>query len=97
VASYEDVAAHPQVAANGMLAEVRHARHGAIRMPGFPVNSAQANAEPHRAAPACGQDTRQVLRESGFSDEDIAALQQSRAVHCAAPADSAWCPAQPRG
>lgn len=90
VASYEDVAAHPQVAANGMLAEVPHARHGAVRMPGFPVNSAQANARPHRAAPACGQHTRQVLRECGFSDADIAALQASRAVHCAgAAADGA--------
>lgn len=90
VASYEDVAAHPQVAANGMLAEVPHARHGAVRMPGFPVNSAQANARPHRAAPACGQDTRQVLRECGFGDADIAALQASRAVHCAgAAADGA--------
>jgi crotonobetainyl-CoA:carnitine CoA-transferase CaiB-like acyl-CoA transferase len=83
VASYEDVARHPQVAANGMLAEVRHARHGTLRMPGFPVNSAQANARPHRAAPACGQDTREVLREGGFSDADIEALQRSRAVHCA--------------
>lgn len=86
VASYEDVAAHPQVAANGMLAEVPHARHGSVRMPGFPVNSAQANAHPHRAAPACGQHTRQVLRECGFSDADIAALQSSRAVHCAGAA-----------
>lgn len=89
VASYEDVAHHPQVAANGMLAELPHARHGAIRMPGFPVNSAQANAHPHRAAPACGQDTRQVLRECGFSDEDVAALQASRVVHCAETADGA--------
>jgi crotonobetainyl-CoA:carnitine CoA-transferase CaiB-like acyl-CoA transferase len=94
VASYEDVARHPQVAANGMLAEVRHARHGAIRMPGFPVNSVQANARPHRAAPACGQDTRQVLRESGFSDEDIDALQQAGAVHCA-PAGAMRGEAQP--
>jgi crotonobetainyl-CoA:carnitine CoA-transferase CaiB-like acyl-CoA transferase len=96
VASYEDVAAHPQVAANGMLTELGHARHGTIRMPGFPVNSAQANARPHRAAPACGQDTRQVLREGGYSDEDIAVLQQSGAVHCAAPAGRARREAQPQ-
>ncbi|NML17933.1 CaiB/BaiF CoA transferase family protein [Azohydromonas caseinilytica] len=92
VATYEDVAEHPQAAANGMLTEVRHARHGTIRMPGFPVNSAQANACPHRAAPACGQDTRQVLRDCGFSDEDIAALQASRAVHCAEAAGAALTP-----
>jgi crotonobetainyl-CoA:carnitine CoA-transferase CaiB-like acyl-CoA transferase len=97
VATYEDVARHPQVAANGMLAEARHARHGSIRMPGFPVDSAEANARLHRAAPACGQDTRQVLRDCGFSDADIAALQQSRAVFCTEPAADARCEAQPLG
>ncbi|WP_157264319.1 CaiB/BaiF CoA transferase family protein [Azohydromonas aeria] len=89
VASYEDVARHPQVAANGMLAEVRHARHGGIRQPGFPVNSAQANAQAHRAAPALGQDTRQVLKDCGFSDADIEALHCAQVVHCAEPAGTA--------
>ena len=54
VASYADVERHPQVAANAMLAEVEHPLHGRVRMPGFPVNSAQTNVRPHRAAPACG-------------------------------------------
>lgn len=89
VATYEDVALHPQVASNGMLAKVEHPEHGTIRMPGFPVDSADANARPHRAAPSCGQDTRQVLREAGFSDEQIGALMRARAVHCAEPAESA--------
>ncbi|MBT2305528.1 CoA transferase [Variovorax paradoxus] len=83
VATYEDVAQHPQVASNGMLAEVEHPEHGTIRMPGFPVDSAEANACAHRAAPSCGQDTRQVLRESGYDDAEIDGLLCARAVHCA--------------
>jgi crotonobetainyl-CoA:carnitine CoA-transferase CaiB-like acyl-CoA transferase len=83
VATYEDVLRHPQVAANAMLAEVEHPVHGRLRMPGFPVDSAQANALPHRAAPACGQHTRQVLRQAGFGDAEIAELQRSKAVRCA--------------
>jgi crotonobetainyl-CoA:carnitine CoA-transferase CaiB-like acyl-CoA transferase len=83
VASYEDVTQHPQVAANAMLAEADHPLHGRVRMPGFPVNSVQANAEPHRPAPACGEHTWPVLRDAGLSDAEIATLQRSQAVHCA--------------
>jgi len=82
VASYADVSRHPQVTANGMLAELEHPLHGTIRMPGFPVDSATSNAKPHRAAPACGEHTRQVLCDVGFGDAEITELQQARAVHC---------------
>ncbi|MBT2324704.1 CoA transferase [Variovorax paradoxus] len=83
VATYEDVARHPQVASNGMLAEVEHPEHGTIRMPGFPIDSAEANAHAHRPTPSCGQDTRQVLRESGYDDAEIDGLLRAGAVHCA--------------
>lgn len=83
VATYEDVVRHPQVAANGMLAEVNHPQHGILRMPGFPVDSAQANARPHKVAPVCGQHTRRVLREAGLDDVDIADLQRAKAIYCA--------------
>ncbi|MGK6310941.1 CaiB/BaiF CoA transferase family protein [Variovorax sp. DT-64] len=86
VATYEDLARHPQLEANGMLAQVEHPVHGTIRMPGFPVDSAQANAQPHRAAPCCGQDTRQVLRESGFDEAAIDGLLRAGAIRCAASA-----------
>ena len=84
VATYDDVRRHPQVVANGMIAEVEHVKHGSIRMPGFPVDSARANAHPHKAAPSCGRDTRLVLREFGFSDLDIAELQRTAAIVCTA-------------
>ena len=82
MATYDDLSGHPQVAANGMVAELQHATLGAMRMPGFPVDSAAANAQPHRAAPACGEHTEQVLREAGFGDAEIAALQTTHAVRC---------------
>jgi crotonobetainyl-CoA:carnitine CoA-transferase CaiB-like acyl-CoA transferase len=83
VATYGDLLQHPQVAANAMLTGVDHPVHGQVRMPGFPVNSVQANAQPHRAAPTCGQHTAQVLRECGFDETHIAELQRTRAVRCA--------------
>jgi len=83
VAGYDEVMQHPQVAANRMIGEVPHATLGTIRMPGFPIDSAEANAKPFRAAPSCGQDTRAVLRSAGYSDKDIAALRDSRAIRVA--------------
>ena len=81
VATYRDVERHPQVAFNGMLAEVSHPVHGVLRMPGFPVDSAQANAVPHQAAPACGQHTCDVMRDLGFSAGEIAELLEAKAIH----------------
>jgi len=82
VATYEDVMQHPQVAANRMISEVRHPELGTIRMPGFPINSAAANSRPSRPAPACGQDTREVLLGAGYSDDDIDVLHEWGAIHC---------------
>ena len=89
VATYEDVVRHPQVAANRMIGEVEHATLGTIRMPGFPIDSAAANAQPARPAPVCGQDTRAVLLGMGYSERDIGALLARGAIHCAAGATSA--------
>ncbi|SPA33139.1 Carnitine dehydratase [Cupriavidus taiwanensis] len=88
VATYADVVGHPQVAANCMLAEVRHGTLGTIRMPGFPISSAASNSQAMRPAPACGQDTAAVLREAGYGESEIATLREQRVIRCgeAAPA-----------
>lgn len=83
VATYDDVAQHPQVAANRMFADIPHAALGTIRMPGFAIDSAVSNAAPTRPAPACGEHTRAVLRDLGYADGDIAALDACRAIRCA--------------
>jgi crotonobetainyl-CoA:carnitine CoA-transferase CaiB-like acyl-CoA transferase len=86
VATYEDLMQHPQVAANRMIGEVRHPELGPIAMPGFPINSSECNAQPSRAAPACGQDTRAVLLGVGYNDQDVDVLCEWGAVHCGSAA-----------
>lgn len=80
VADYADVTSHPQVAANAMIVEMSHPVFGAIRVPGFPINSREANATPHAPAPALGQHSAEILKTFGFSTQEVADLIAGRVV-----------------
>lgn len=80
VADYADVASHPQVAASAMIVEMSHPVFGAIRVPGFPINSREANATPHAPAPALGQHSAEILETFGFSAQEVADLIAGRVV-----------------
>ena len=80
VATYADVEHHPQVAANRMIATVADPAAGTVRMPGFPINSAQSAEQPHRPAPRRGEHSAQILREAGYSTQQIVALEAGGAL-----------------
>lgn len=71
VAGYDDVVAHPQVRANQMLTQVEVPGHGAVGVPGFPVNSVQENERVRAAAPRLGQHTREGLAALGLTASTI--------------------------
>ncbi|WP_342246518.1 CaiB/BaiF CoA transferase family protein [Pseudomonas sp. OTU5201] len=80
VADYSDLLNHPQLAQNGMLATIEHPRHGVLRVPGFPVNSAEAAKQPYRPAPDKGEHSRELLVEMGFSELEVAQMLEAGAV-----------------
>ncbi|MDH4583401.1 CoA transferase [Pseudomonas sp. BN415] len=80
VADYGDLLNHPQLAQNGMLAEIEHPRHGVLRVPGFPVNSAEAAKQPYKPAPDKGEHSRELLAEVGFSELEIVQMLEAGAV-----------------
>ncbi|AYF86866.1 CoA transferase [Pseudomonas sp. JS3066] len=80
VADYSDLLEHPQLASNGMLATIEHPRHGELRVPGFPVNSAEAAQQPYRPAPDKGEHSRELLVEMGFSELEVEEVTASGAV-----------------
>ncbi|MDB6143624.1 MAG: hypothetical protein JWP80_2668 [Pseudomonas sp.] len=82
VCDYNDLLNHPQLNSNGMFARLQHPRHGVLRVPGFPVNSAEAAQKPYAPAPDKGQHSRQVLREFAFSEGEVEALVVSGALGC---------------
>jgi crotonobetainyl-CoA:carnitine CoA-transferase CaiB-like acyl-CoA transferase len=80
VADYDDLMRHPQLLANGMLSGVDHPAFGKIRMPGFPINSAEMAATDHSPAPSLGQHSREVLESFGYTKREIEALIQQNVV-----------------
>lgn len=66
--------AHPQIAARDMVREVEHPTVGRMKTVATPLHFAEAEMAPPAAPPTLGADTVAVLRELGYSDEQIAAI-----------------------
>ena len=70
----------PQIAHNGTFVEYDHPTEGHVKTPGFPYKFSATPPQVYRGAPLTGEHTRQVLTESGFSEDEIDALDASGAV-----------------
>ena len=73
------------VRAREMVVEVDQPELGPVRLLGAPVKLSRTPADATKPAPALGEHTEEVLREAGFSDEEIASLLESGAA--AGPSD----------
>ena len=70
----EQVLTHPQIVENQILEELDHPRVGRIRQPRPAARFAATPARIRRHAPALGEHSREVLREAGLDDSDVAKL-----------------------
>ncbi|XID92534.1 CaiB/BaiF CoA transferase family protein [Paenibacillaceae bacterium WGS1546] len=80
VQNYDEVEQDPQVKWNRVIEEIDHPTGGAMRVINHPV---RYNGEPPRiwkAPPAFAEHTFEVLKECGYTDEEIESLIASRAV-----------------
>jgi crotonobetainyl-CoA:carnitine CoA-transferase CaiB-like acyl-CoA transferase len=68
------------VRAREMIVEMEQPELGAIRQLGMPVKMRRTPADPTRPAPAFGEHTDEVLREAGYTGEEIAAMKESGAA-----------------
>ena len=75
-----EVFADPQVVDQEMVLTQDHPGHGAVRMLGFPIKFAEAPCRLRLPAPEVGGDTDAVLRELGYSREEIIALREAGVV-----------------
>jgi crotonobetainyl-CoA:carnitine CoA-transferase CaiB-like acyl-CoA transferase len=72
--------AHAQTFARQMVVEVEHAAEGRVKALGLPVKFSDTPGKVRTGAPLYGQHTREVLREHGFTEDEISALQSEGAV-----------------
>ena len=70
----------PQVIHNDMVVEMEHEAYGNIKVTGFPVKLSETPPTVRSASATVGQHNEEVLREFGYSDEEIGALQDADIV-----------------
>ncbi|MDH3680185.1 MAG: CoA transferase [Acidimicrobiia bacterium] len=80
VRNHAEVAADPQVLANGYLASAEHPEWGTICVVGSPIVLSDTPARWGVEVPELGQHTEEVLVEHGFSWDEIGELRESGSV-----------------
>jgi crotonobetainyl-CoA:carnitine CoA-transferase CaiB-like acyl-CoA transferase len=83
VHSLGEALTHPQTLARGMVVELEHPEAGATRALGSPVHFSATPTRIDRPAPLLGEHTREVLRESGYTDAEVDAFAAERVVEIA--------------
>ncbi len=67
----------PHLAAVGFFETVEHPSEGPINTMRVPVTFSKSRPQPHRPAPNLGEHGVEVLRENGFSAQEIASLAEA--------------------
>ena len=75
-----EVFSDPVVRHLGLIAEVDHPVAGRVRAPGIPVRLSGTPASVRRHPPLLGEHTDELLREVGYTPEEIAKLRADGAV-----------------
>jgi crotonobetainyl-CoA:carnitine CoA-transferase CaiB-like acyl-CoA transferase len=73
--TYEEVCAHPQIEANGMITSVRHPTRGEVKMLGLPVKLSQTPGRLRGPSPTLGEHTEEIILKLGYKTKDIADLE----------------------
>jgi crotonobetainyl-CoA:carnitine CoA-transferase CaiB-like acyl-CoA transferase len=71
VLSIGEMLADPQTVAREMIVETEHDRLGPVKTIGFPVKFSDTPASVRKAAPTLGQHSVEILKDLGYTDEEV--------------------------
>ena len=80
IADYGQVFTDEHLAARDFFWDASHPVAGSVRQLGSPLRLSRSTARRGAAAPMLGADTREVLREVGYSDAEVDALVAARSA-----------------
>jgi succinate--hydroxymethylglutarate CoA-transferase len=75
-----DVMANPHTKARGSVIEVDYPGIGPVKSANNPIKLSEAPVTVRRKSPGIGEHTAEIMREVGYSDAEIAALRNAKAV-----------------
>lgn len=80
VLDVREMHADPQALAREMIVETTHSTAGKVKAIGLPIKFSDTHGRVSRPAPLFGQDTREILRDHGFSDAEIDRMAAAGAI-----------------
>ncbi|MEW6264917.1 MAG: CoA transferase [Thermodesulfobacteriota bacterium] len=80
VQTIPEVQSDPQALVNGYITPFDHPLLGRFMVPGYPIHFSRNRAGHRGSAPDLGQHTHEILREIGYTDEEIEELEQAGAA-----------------
>lgn len=80
VYNFEQVFKDPQITANEMLVSVDHPVCGKVDMVGIPIKLSRTPGKIKGPPPTLGQHNEEVLKELGYSAQEISEMRQSKVI-----------------
>lgn len=77
----QDVEFDPQVQHNNTFIEIEHTKAGKIRTVNIPFTMSETPGEIKRASPLVGEHTREIMKEAGYSTDEIKRLFKENIIY----------------
>ena len=80
VQNLTEVCCDPQARENGFFAPLSHPKYGDIEIVANPIKFGRTEEATKKPAPEFNQNTEEVLREIGYTAEDISVLREQKVI-----------------